>query len=150
MPEAERQSRVARAIYLDSRSPTTRAVLTVALLGPLALPLAFSISDVDGWATVPLAISLPFAIVSCVAFLWFMLGVARAGDTQDTLIRDRVTTILHGPHQGRLSACVMALICHAAERGINDPNRTAYITAAVLEHLDAAAVDLDALADRIT
>jgi hypothetical protein len=169
MPQAERQSRVARAIYLDSRSPTTTAVLTVALLGPLALLLAFSIRDTDGWATVPLAIS--FAIVSCLAFLWFMLGVARANarveaeitavrtervriataaDAHDALIRDRMTTILQGPLQGRLSACVMALNFHAAERGMNDPDRTAYITAAVLEHIDAAAVDLDALVGRIT
>jgi hypothetical protein len=171
MPEAERQSRIARAIYLDSRSPTTTAVLTVALLGPLALLLAFSIGDTDSWATVPLAISFAIVIVSCTTFLGFMLGVARANaqvsaeitavrtervriataaDAHDALIRDRVTTILHGPLQGRLSACVMALNFHAAERGINDPDRTAYITAAVLEHLDAAAVDLDALADRIT
>lgn len=63
-------------------------------------------------------------------------------------VRTQVAQLLHGPIQGRLSACAMALSFHAADPS-PDPSRTAYITTSVLDHLDAVARDLEALAERV-
>lgn len=65
--------------------------------------------------------------------------------TKEQEVRSRLSILMHGPVQGRLSACVMALTFHAQEGDEVDPERTAFITNAVLEHLETASRDLDAL-----
>jgi hypothetical protein len=61
--------------------------------------------------------------------------------------KKQLAALLHGPVQGRLSACAMALNFHANAPGKMDPTRTGSITSSVLEHLDAASRDLDALTE---
>ena len=68
-----------------------------------------------------------------------------AAEQREQQIRESLTAVLHGPVQGRLAACVMALTFHAREMGSSDPARTAFITEAVLEHLELASQELDAL-----
>jgi hypothetical protein len=60
-------------------------------------------------------------------------------------VRKDLATLMHGPVQGRLSACVMALNFHAAELEQGNPDRVESITTAVLSHLEAASSDLDSL-----
>lgn len=71
----------------------------------------------------------------------------RLAEADTEHVRAQVTQLLHGPIQGRLSACAMALSFHAADPS-PDPSRTEYITTSVLDHLDAVARDLEALAER--
>jgi hypothetical protein len=68
-----------------------------------------------------------------------------AAEQREREIRESLTALLHGPVQGRLAACVMALTFHAQETGAPDPERTAFITDAVLEHLALASQEIDAL-----
>ena len=74
--------------------------------------------------------------------------VLAEGGSEEARTRDQVAELLHGPIQGRLSACAMALSFHAATDPPPDEERTAFITNSVLDHLDAVARDLDALNDR--
>lgn len=60
--------------------------------------------------------------------------------------RERLTQIMHGPVQGRLAACVMALNFHAGPDA--EPAAVAAIAEQVLEHLSAAADDLGMLIAR--
>lgn len=71
--------------------------------------------------------------------------LTEAAERREHEIRESLTAVLHGPVQGRLAACVMALTFHAQESGTRDPARTAYITEAVLDHLELASHELDAL-----
>ncbi|MGV8970485.1 MAG: hypothetical protein ACOH1J_08545 [Microbacteriaceae bacterium] len=64
-------------------------------------------------------------------------------------VRQDLSTLMHGPVQGRLSACVMALNFHAAELEKGNPERVEAVTRAVLEHLEAASVDLELLGKTI-
>ncbi|WP_210508942.1 hypothetical protein [Naasia sp. SYSU D00057] len=61
---------------------------------------------------------------------------------EESRIRRQLTTLTHGPIQGRLAACSMALSFHAAEGESASPERTAYIAGAVLAHLDDVMTDL--------
>ena len=70
------------------------------------------------------------------------------GGSEEERVRDQVAELLHGPIQGRLSACAMALSFHASADPPPDADRTAFITASVLDHLDAVARDVDALSGR--
>lgn len=138
---------------------------TAGIAGLVAMALAHGGSEQP--FNLPLALSFPVAIVSCSAFLSSVLGVAHANaalareiesirgihraiaaesDAEEAIVRAQLSTVLHGPVQGRLSACVMALNFYASDLGENAPERTSYITTAVLGHLDAAAADLDELA----
>jgi hypothetical protein len=60
-------------------------------------------------------------------------------------VTTQLTELMHGPIQGRLSACAMALNFHAASADPMDPDRIATVTAAVLNHLTLASRDLEAL-----
>lgn len=71
-----------------------------------------------------------------------------SAEADEQRVRAHVTQLLHGPIQGRLSACAMALSFHAAAETPPDASRTDYIVTSVLEHLDAVARDLEALAGR--
>lgn len=73
--------------------------------------------------------------------------LVECGEREEQQVRSHVAQLLHGPIQGRLSACAMALSFHAAAAPAPDQERTAFITTSVLEHLDAVARDLEALAD---
>jgi len=66
-------------------------------------------------------------------------------DESDLAARIQLEELLHGPVYGRLSACVMALNFHAEELASGDDSRSESITSTVLEYLDAASRDLDAL-----
>lgn len=57
--------------------------------------------------------------------------------------RERLSQIMHGPVQGRLAACVMALNFHAGPDA--EPAAVAAIAEQVLAHLSAAAEDLGML-----
>lgn len=63
----------------------------------------------------------------------------------ENIIRDQLADVMHGPILGRLAACAMALNFHAAEVGSVPAERTESVVNAVIEHLDAAAADLDSL-----
>jgi hypothetical protein len=60
-------------------------------------------------------------------------------------VRTDLATLMHGPVQGRLSACAMALNFHAAELEHGDPEDVESMTSAVIEHLEAASADLNSL-----
>lgn len=62
-------------------------------------------------------------------------------------VRAQVAELVHGPIQGRLSACAMALGFHAATEPPPDTARATFITTAVLDQLSAVSKDLGALAD---
>ena len=66
-------------------------------------------------------------------------------EEKEKRVRSSLSILMHGPVQGRLSACVMALTFHAQEGENADPERTSFITNAVLDHLETASRDLDAL-----
>jgi hypothetical protein len=67
----------------------------------------------------------------------------RRSASRDAHVREQLAVLMHGPVQGRLSACVMALNFHLASRHRADPHRTAAVTSAVLNHLGAASRDLE-------
>ncbi|WAB80860.1 hypothetical protein OVN18_09835 [Microcella daejeonensis] len=60
--------------------------------------------------------------------------------------RERLAQIMHGPVQGRLAACVMALNFHAGPDA--EPGEVAAIAERVLDHLSAASSDLGMLISR--
>ena len=66
-------------------------------------------------------------------------------DEADRRSREQLAELLHGPVYGRLSACVMALNFHAEELAAGDTSRSDSIVSTVLEYLEAASRDLDAL-----
>lgn len=70
----------------------------------------------------------------------------RCAAADEERVRSHVSHLLHGPIQGRLSACAMALSFHGAAESPPDPERTAYITTSVLDHLEAVERDLESLA----
>lgn len=57
-------------------------------------------------------------------------------------VRLQLSELMHGPIQGRLAACAMALNFHSAEMDTATEGRTDFITATVLTHLEAASDDL--------
>jgi len=61
--------------------------------------------------------------------------------------RHRLSELMHGPVQGRIAACVMALTFLSAEDAA--PGALASITEQVLGHLDAASRDLSSLAEGV-
>lgn len=71
--------------------------------------------------------------------------VEHDAQSEEARVRAQVTALLHGPIQGRLSACAMALGFHADTQPPPDADRTAFITSSVLDHLAAVARDLEAL-----
>ncbi len=73
-------------------------------------------------------------------------GLSTHSRRNEKRARDQVASLMHGPVQGRLAACAMALNFHTAEGGPSDPERTAAITRQVLSHLSAASADLEVLA----
>jgi hypothetical protein len=64
---------------------------------------------------------------------------------RDERVRKQLTELMHGPIQGRLSACAMALNFHASSKNPADVRGIAKVTADVLKHLKLASRDLEAL-----
>lgn len=60
--------------------------------------------------------------------------------------RERMAQLMHGPIQGRLAACVMALNFHA-EIVNSDPERAEAMLTSVMEHLQGVGVELQRLSD---
>lgn len=60
--------------------------------------------------------------------------------------REQMAQLMHGPIQGRLAACVMALNFHA-DIVDSDPERADVMLSSVMEHLHAVAVDLQTLGE---
>jgi len=69
----------------------------------------------------------------------------RENDELVDLERQRLADLMHGPVQGRLAACVMALNFHAT--GDHDEDQARYLTDSVLEHLRAVSRDLLTITD---
>lgn len=67
-----------------------------------------------------------------------------ARDDEDRA-RAQLDELLHGPIQGRLAACAMALNFHSAAPDRSTADGTRQMTEAVLGHLDAVVTDLAAL-----
>ena len=61
--------------------------------------------------------------------------------------REQMAQLMHGPIQGRLAACVMALNFHADIAG-SDPARADAMLSSVMDHLHAVAVDLQRLGEQ--
>ncbi|HET8956933.1 MAG TPA: hypothetical protein VFM95_00610 [Microcella sp.] len=61
--------------------------------------------------------------------------------------REQMAQLMHGPIQGRLAACVMALNFHAGIAG-SDPERADAMLTSVMDHLHAVAVDLQRLGEQ--
>ena len=55
----------------------------------------------------------------------------------------QLNELMHGPIQGRLAACAMALNFHATSANADDPIKTAAVTELVLKHLELASHDLN-------
>ncbi|TBN57138.1 hypothetical protein EYE40_06830 [Glaciihabitans arcticus] len=60
-------------------------------------------------------------------------------------VRASLADVLHGPLQGRLAACVMALTFHAEERPGPQSERSTIVSESVIAHLESVSRDLDAL-----
>ena len=77
--------------------------------------------------------------------------LARERREHDELVefeRQRLADLMHGPVQGRLAACVMALNFHAT--GDHDAEQARFLTDSVLEHLRAVSRDLLTITDADT
>lgn len=113
-----------------------------------------------------LTVLLPFSLVLASATVWSAVGISganagavesiaaideetrrweEAAAAEENSIRGQLSVLMHGPIQGRLAACAMALNFHAAEADTAASDKTHVVTNAVLEHLDAASGDLDSL-----
>jgi hypothetical protein len=69
-------------------------------------------------------------------------SLAEAALEEENQVRLQLSELMHGPIQGRLAACAMALNFHSAEIDSAPDGRTDFITATVLSHLEAASDDL--------
>lgn len=126
---------------------------------------SFALTHASSFAGVLTAL-LPFSLLFSSATVWAVVGAAEANRAsfesliaveeearqwdeaaaaEENAIRSQLSVLMHGPVQGRLAACAMALNFHAAGAGSASGETTEFITNAVLEHLDAASSDLDAL-----
>lgn len=154
-------------------APTpTPLQFAAAILGYLAAGLCGSVTiaalDVSGPSRLALVTLwlLPIATVVSASCVTAAVGIGSANrdlftivvDEQERVARDRhrseileatvreqLALLMHGPVQGRLAACVMALNFHLNSSEGLDPRRTAIVTSAVIEHLAAALRDLDDL-----
>lgn len=150
--------------------PGTRLIVVAAvsvLAGLLAAAALVYLESPLPRHDIVFAIVLPFGFAFGAAVNLIAVGVAFSNQTLWTTItelhnevtrlytrsrrserraRDQVASLMHGPVQGRLAACAMALNFHTAEGEPADPERTAAITQQVLAHLSAASADLEVLA----
>ena len=120
--------------------------LTVTLPLLILLPVAAAFAGSNVAIAVGLAYSnqdLAVRIAAITAETDLLVALA---DEADRRARERLAELLHGPVYGRLSACVMALNFHAEELAAGDSSRSETITETVLDYLDAASAELDALA----
>ncbi len=144
-----------------------RTTLIATLLGIFVSTFLMLNSGIDpitwhGLLTVPLlAIGLTIASATYLATIVLADSNAEA-DVQLTILQHELTTIreqneqlvdrerrrlselMHGPVQGRIAACIMALNFHAA--GDNDEEQARFLTDSVLDHLRAVSRDLAQIA----
>ncbi len=113
-----------------------------------------------------LQVSLPPSVIVAAATISIAVGIGIANeqlaastagvDAEIELLRERsaerdaearaqVSTLLHGPVLGRLSACVMALNFHASDPANLTPENNSLVTRQVLDHLALAARDMELL-----
>jgi hypothetical protein len=116
-----------------------------------------------------LVIALPFGIVFATACVSAAIGLALANANLSASIEQskaesatlhkqsertvgrvtkQLTELLHGPIQGRLSACAMALNFHASSADPADPVRIEAVTSSVRSHLELVSRDLEELGKR--
>jgi hypothetical protein len=119
----------------------------------------------------PLAVLLPFGMALSAILCCAVVGLGtangrsmrslqdietetRAGErdatTAENAVRAELVELIHGPIQGRLAACAMALNFHADEVGSSLGKEEHVIIAAVLEQLDALREELSALSGSMT
>lgn len=109
---------------------------------------------------VPLGLIYSAAVISgavgiTVANRALVASITRFGEECDALdaaatederrVRAQLDALLHGPIQGRLAACAMALNFHSVDDGPAGALRTRQMADAVLAHLGAVVADLEAL-----
>ncbi len=134
------------------------ASLTIVLLeggGPrpteFVVAVLFPAGAVVSAGLVTLAVGVGFANDQLVAELRDeqkrLEDARRLSAERDAKVRAQLTVLMHGPVQGRLSACVMALRFHLGSSSAQDPARTAATRDAVAAHLAAASRDLESLSE---
>lgn len=114
------------------------------LLGTLPVATMFSA------ATISLAVGCATANSQLVEVLRTMADesefLRRFAEDEESRIRGQLTALTHGPIQGRLGACAMALNFLASGETPN-ADRLSSMFSSVLQHLDAVSADLAELVD---
>ena len=159
------QERIARRTLAHSVALLATAAVLAGLLGSLMLLYVnYGLMDSYDWM---LAAILPPGVTAATLAISTAVGLATANiqtelETRRLLdeaaelehtteerverVRAGLTQVLHGPLQGRLAACVMALTFHAEEPDHSDSERSGFVARSVMEHLESVSRDLDALA----
>lgn len=144
-----------RAIVVSQGVAITAAIAIVAATPPPVI-------GTDAWILLPIT---AIAIATAHALYTSAFVVSDANRADDTALstmaaetsmlatqraersrtaRERMAQLMHGPIQGRLAACVMALNFHG-DIATNDPERAELVLTAVFDHLHAVTVDLHRL-----
>ena len=160
---------VRRRLIPEPRFRDGAAAIANYLVAGLSGSVTLVFMDVGGISAVRLVLVavLPIATVASAACMTLAIGIGLANQdlvdalrnegavvaearrrsaTVDAAVRDQLALLMHGPVQGRLSACVMALNFHLGSEDSADVHRTTVVTSAVIEHLAAASRDLEVLA----
>ncbi|MGY6496929.1 MAG: hypothetical protein ACXIUP_01755 [Microcella sp.] len=157
---AERASRGKGMTHL--RATVILQGVAVAAAAVFLAVLPPSVWLADQWPVVPLTL-LGFALAHTTYAIAFIVSAANADDDaalraasaeldalrtcraeRSRLARERMAQLMHGPIQGRLAACVMALNFHA-EIVTTDPARAETMLDSVLEHLQGVSAELQRL-----
>ncbi len=77
-----------------------------------------------------------------------LAGLREINDEHMERERRRVAHLMHGPVQGRIAACIMALNFHAT--GSHDDEQSRYLTDSVLDHLRLVSRDFAAITSTVT
>lgn len=157
---AERASRGKRMTHL--RATVILQAVAVAAAAVILAVIPPSVWSSAQWPVVPLTL-LALALAHTLYSVAFIVADANADDSaalsaasaeldavrgqraeRSRLARERMAQLMHGPIQGRLAACVMALNFHA-EIVTSDPARAEAMLDAVLEHLQGVTGELQRL-----
>lgn len=153
---------LAAALRVELRRPIRTSLLTAAAIVPALVSVVLAPVDVAIPLTAFVALVIATLVSAISATLAVGVGVAnqqladaisrettwrvRARERaarRDARAQEQIVALTHGPVQGRLAACVMALNFHLASSDRFDPVTTERVTSAVLEHLAAAISDLE-------
>jgi hypothetical protein len=150
---ALRLSAVASYVVAGGCASLTIILLESGRLDPteFVMALLFPAGALASAGLVTLAVGVGYANDQLVAELQAeqvrVTTVRRQSAERDAIVRAQLTVLMHGPVQGRLSACVMALRFHLGSAMAQDAARTAATRDAVAAHLAAASRDLETLSE---